>query len=69
MNKTVKTLLEIFFDCGISEAEEVITKELECLNEIEGKELKKVSLKVISDWNEYLTVLKTLKNRIEREDL
>ena len=48
---------------------EAITKELECLNEIEGKELKKVSFNVISDWNEYLTVLKTLKNRIEREDL
>lgn len=69
MNKIVKTLLETFFDCGISEAEEAITKELECLNEIEGKELEKVSLNVISDWNEYLTVLKTLKNRIEREDL
>ena len=69
MNKTVKTLLEIFFDCEISEAEEAITKELECLNEIEGEELKKASLNVISNWNEYLTVLKTLKNRIEREAL
>lgn len=69
MNKTIKQYLDIFFTCEISDVEEDIKKETEYLDGVEDKRLREGCLTVISNLNEYLTALKTLYNRVEREEL
>ena len=69
MNKMVKRYLEVFFECEMSGVEEDIKKETEYLNGVEDEKLRKSCLDVVSDLDEYLIALKTLYNRVEREDL
>ncbi len=69
MNKTVKSWLEGFINREIDDIlGRIKNSEIRC-SKISDKEILRMQLDSLSLYNEYLTALKTLKNRIEREDL
>lgn len=69
MNKTVKSWLEGLVNKEIDEVlDHIKNSEIWC-SKISDKETLQMQLESLSLYNEYLTSLKTLKNRIEREDL
>lgn len=69
MNKTVKSWLEGLINKEIDEAPGHIKNNEVWCSKISDKETLQIQLDSLSLYNEYLTALKTLKNRIEREDL
>lgn len=69
MNETVKIWLEGLINKEIDDVlEDIESRKTWCLG-ISDKEALQILLDRLCLDNEYLTVLKTLKNRIEREDL
>lgn len=69
MNETVKTWLENLINKEIDEVlDDIESRKTWCLK-TSDKEVLQVQLEGLSLDNEYLIALKTLKNRIEREDL
>ena len=69
MNETVKILLENFINKEIDEVlDDIESRKSWCL-EISDKEALQILLDRLCLDNEYLTALKVLKNRIEREAL
>ena len=69
MNETVKIWLEGLINKEIDEVlDDIESRKTWCLG-ISDKEALQILLDRLCLDNEYLTVLKTLKNRIEREDL
>ena len=69
MNETVKIWLENLINKEIDEVlEDIESRKTWCL-EISDKEALQILLDRLCLDNEYLAVLKTLKNRIEREEL
>jgi hypothetical protein len=69
MNETVKSWLEGLINKEIDEALDHIKNSEAWCSKISNKETLQMQLDTLSLYNEYLTALKTLKNRIEREDL
>lgn len=69
MNETVKIRLENFINEEMDDVLGIIENRKIWLLESSDKETSKAQLEDLSLDNEYLTALKTLKNRIEREDL
>lgn len=69
MNETVKIWLEGLINKEIDEVlDDIETRKTWCLG-IGDKEILQILLDRLCLDNEYLTTLKVLKNRIEREDL
>lgn len=69
MNETVKIWLENFINKEIDDIlDDIESRKTWCLK-ASDKEALQIQLDNLSLDNEYLTALKTLKNRIEREDL
>ena len=69
MNETVKIWLENFINKEIDTVlNDIESRKTWCL-EISDKEALQILLDRLCLDNEYLTALKALKNRIEREDL
>lgn len=69
MNETVKSWLEGLITKEVDEVlDHIKNSEIWC-SKISDKETLQMQLESLSLYNEYLTSLKTLKNRIEREDL
>ena len=69
MNETVKIWLEGLINKEIDEVlDDIESRKTWCLG-ISDKEALQILLDRLCLDNEYLTVLKTLKNRIERDDL
>ena len=69
MNETVKTWLESLINKEIDNVlEDIESRKTWCL-EINDKEALQILLDRLCLDNEYLTALKVLKNRIEREAL
>lgn len=69
MNETVKIWLENLINKEIDEVlDDIESRKTWCLK-ISDKEVLQIQLDKLCLDNEYLTALKTLKNRIEREDL
>lgn len=69
MNETVKIWLENFINKEIDDVlDDIESRKTWCLK-ISDKEVLQIQLDKLCLDNEYLTALKTLKNRIEREDL
>lgn len=69
MNGTVKTWLENLINKEIDDVlDDIESRKTWCLG-IGDKEALQTQLDNLSLNNEYLIALKTLKNRIEREDL
>lgn len=69
MNETVKIWLENFINKEIDDVlDDIESRKTWCLK-ASDKEALQIQLDNLSLDNEYLTALKTLKNRIEREDL
>lgn len=69
MNETVKTWLESLINKEIDYVlDDIESRETWCLR-ISNKEFLQIQLDRLSLYNEYLTALKILKNRIEREEL
>lgn len=69
MNGTVKTWLENLINKEIDDVlDDIESRKTWCLG-IGDKEALQTQLDNLSLDNEYLIALKTLKNRIEREDL
>lgn len=69
MNETVKIWLEGLINKEIDEVlDNIESRKTLCL-EISDKEVLQILLDRLCLDNEYLTALKALKNRIEREDL
>lgn len=69
MNETVKTWLENLINKEIDDVlDDIESRKTWCLG-IGDKEALQTQLDNLSLNNEYLIALKTLKNRIEREDL
>lgn len=69
MNKTVKSWLEGLINKEIGDVlDDIQSRKVWCLG-VSDKETLQMQLDNLSLYNEYLTTLKTLKNRIEREDL
>lgn len=69
MNETVKTWLENFINKEIDDVlDDIESRKTWCL-EISDKEALQILLDRLCLDNDYLTALKILKNRIEREDL
>lgn len=69
MNETVKIRLENFINEEMDDVLGIIENRKIWLLESSDKETSQAQLEDLSLDNEYLTALKTLKNRIEREDL
>lgn len=69
MNKTVKIWLENFINEEMDDVLGIIKNSKIWLLGSNNKEDFQEQLDNLSLYNEYLTALKTLKNRIEREDL
>lgn len=69
MNETIKIRLENFINEEMDDVLGIIENRKIWLLESSDKETSQAQLEDLSLDNEYLTVLKTLKNRIEREDL
>lgn len=69
MNETVKIWLENLINNEIDDVLGNIENRKIWLLESSDKETSQAQLEDLSLDNEYLTALKTLKNRIEREDL
>lgn len=69
MNKTVKSWLEGLINKEIDEALDHIKNSEVWCGKISNKEILQMQLDNLSLYNEYLTALKTLKNRIERGEL
>ncbi len=69
MNETVKIWLENFINKEIKDViDNIENRKIRC-NEISDKETLQTQLDNLALDNEYLTALKTLKNRIENEDI
>lgn len=69
MNETVKIWLENLINKEIDDVlGDIENRKTWCLR-ISDKEVLQIQLDKLCLDNEYLTALKTLKNRIEREDL
>lgn len=69
MNETVKIWLEGLINKEIDEVlDDIESRKTWCLG-ISDKEVLQILLDRLCLDNEYLTALKALKNRIEREDL
>lgn len=69
MNETVKSWLEGLINKEIGDVlDDIQSRKIWCLK-VNDKEVLQIQLDKLSLDNEYLTALKTLKNRIEREDL
>ena len=69
MNETVKIWVENFINKEIDDVlDDIESRKTWCLG-ISNKEFLQIQLDRLSLCNEYLTALKILKNRIEREDL
>lgn len=69
MNETVKIWLEDLINKEIDEVlDDIESRKTWCLK-ISDKEVLQIQLDKLCLDNDYLTALKTLKNRIEREDL
>lgn len=69
MNEIVKILLENFVNKEIDDVlSHIKVSEFLC-NKINDKRAIQTQLDSLFLYNEYLTALKTLRNRIEREDL
>ena len=69
MNETVKIWLEDLINKEIDDVlDDIESRKTWCL-EISDKEVLQILLDRLCLDNEYLTALKSLKNRIEREDL
>lgn len=69
MNETVKIWLENLINKEIDDVlDDTESRKTWCLK-ISDKEVLQIQLDKLCLDNEYLTALKTLKNRIEREDL
>ena len=69
MNKTVKIWLEGLINKEIDEVlDDIESRKTWCLG-ISDKEVLQILLDRLCLDNEYLTALKAIKNRIEREDL
>lgn len=69
MNETVKTWLENLINKEIDDVlDDIETRKTWCLG-ISDKEALQTQLDNLCLDNDYLTALKILKNRIEREDL
>ena len=69
MNETVKTWLESLINKEIDDVLDDIESRKTWRLEINDKEALQILLDRLCLDNEYLTALKALKNRIEREDL
>lgn len=69
MNETVKIRLENFINEEMDDVLGIIENRKIWLLESSDKETSQAQLEDLSLDNEYLTALKILKNRIEREDL
>ena len=69
MNETVKIRLENFINEEMDDVLGIIENRKIWLLESSDKETSQAQLEDLSLDNEYLTALKTLKNRIEREGL
>ena len=69
MNETVKIWLEGLINKEIDEVLDGIENRRSWCLEISDKEALQILLDRLCLDNEYLTALKALKNRIEREDL
>lgn len=69
MNEIVKIWLETLINKEIDDVLGNIENKKIWLLESSDKETSQAQLEDLSLDNEYLTALKTLKNRIEREDL
>ena len=69
MNETVKIWLEGLINKEIDEVLDGIENRRSWCLEISDKEVLQILLDRLCLDNEYLTALKALKNRIEREDL
>lgn len=69
MNETVKIWLENFINKEIKDVIDNIENRKIWCNEISDKETLQTQLDNLVLDNEYLTALKTLKNRIENEDI
>lgn len=69
MNETVKIWLENFINEEMDDVLGIIKNSKIWLLGSNNKEDYQEQLDNLSLYNEYLTALKTLKNRIEREDL
>lgn len=69
MNETVKIWLENLINKEIDDIlRNIENSKIWCLRS-SGKKTLQIQLDNLSLYNEYLTALKILKNRIEREDL
>ena len=69
MNETVKIWLESLINKEIDDVlGNIENTKIWCLKS-SGKKTLQIQLDNLSLYNEYLTTLKNLKNRIEREDL
>lgn len=69
MNETVKIWLEDLINKEIDEVlDDIESRKTWCLG-ISDKEVLQILLDKLCLDNEYLTALKAIKNRIEREDL
>ena len=69
MNETVKSWLESLINKEIDDVLDDIENRRSWCLEISDKEALQILLDRLCLDNEYLTALKALKNRIEREDL
>lgn len=69
MNETVKIWLENFINKEIKDVIDNIENRKIWCNGISDKETLQTQLDNLALDNEYLTALKTLKNRIENEDI
>lgn len=69
MNEIVKIWLETLINKEIDDVLDHIKNSEAWCSKISNKKTLQMQLDTLSLYNEYLTALKTLKNRIEREDL
>ena len=69
MNETVKIWLENLINKEIDDVLGKIENSKSWCLKSSGKKVLQIQLDNLSLYNEYLTALKILKNRIEREDL
>lgn len=69
MNETVKSWLEGLINKEIGDVLDDIQSRKICCLKASDKEALQIQLDNLSLDNEYLAALKTLNNRIEREDL
>lgn len=69
MNETVKIQLEDLINKEINDVLDDIESRKTCCLGVGDKEVLQTQLDKLCLDNEYLTALKTLKNRIEKEDI